>query len=208
VSAHSRAGLQKGQATRVSSVFAPLKLALASSMHEGCEAGIRPGRFWTWAVSREALTNAQSRRSAHGRGNRRGDPSKLANDMVAMAGRTRLTDPVEDHGVIYRCLHDNHRLAHGSRSTGSLAAVRLPPVQPSTVSASPYAGWHTRDGNEARDCVESAVTAVSGLTAAVNSDRGPRSVLSRMSADPCVEGGPDSTSTLGHGHQPLGSTQR
>merc|ERR1712232_359595 len=82
------------------------------------------------------------------------------------------------HGVIYRCLHDNHRLAH-ARSTGSLAAVRLPPVPPGTTSASsasPYAAW--RAGEDAGDCVESAVTAVSGLSLAAGGDRGIKSVLS------------------------------
>merc|ERR1712232_938744 len=81
------------------------------------------------------------------------------------------------HGVIYRCLHDNHRLSH-ARSTGSLAAVRLPPVPPGTTSASsasPYAAW--RANSEDGDCVESAVAAVSGLSLAAG-DRGIKSVLS------------------------------
>eukprot|EP00927_Polykrikos_kofoidii_P052522 TRINITY_DN46397_c0_g1_i1.p1 TRINITY_DN46397_c0_g1~~TRINITY_DN46397_c0_g1_i1.p1 ORF type:complete len:181 (-),score=18.20 TRINITY_DN46397_c0_g1_i1:158-700(-) len=138
-------------------------------VHQGLEGGIRPATFWKWAVEHENKHKIRHRGTL-----------ALAGAATQAAGRTRLADPIYDHGLIYPNLHDvalqSRRPPAGDTSQD---AGKVPP------SPSPYALWRPPGSDAYGDCCESAVTAV---TTCLSVDRlsalGPSSRLSASASAP------------------------
>jgi len=87
-------------------------------MDNSLEGGIRPARFWKWAVDREVRARAMRRRPS------RLGPSFSMPELPA-AGTGPEHEPVWDHGLIFMSLHDIHRQEVRARD-----AIKLPPVEP------------------------------------------------------------------------------
>mmetsp|Transcript_129723 Transcript_129723/g.225386 ORF Transcript_129723/g.225386 Transcript_129723/m.225386 type:complete len:198 (-) Transcript_129723:99-692(-) len=116
--------------------------------YPGMEPGIRPSQFWKWAVNREV--RAQSRFRGGGKlWHSSSDSNLSAMRPPGARNLNRLHDPIQDHGLIFRNLHDTH-VPPAPREEES-------PPTPSAVS--PWA-WMSA-GRPQDDSVESAVTAAS-----------------------------------------------